>query len=514
MSCTATAQQMIQKMFYSQYIDNPNKIIELSNGGFLFSHGYSSSSMSFSYSFTRLDTSLNILWTKEYVLPSYKTYLWYHKEILPDTFVVWGKIADSSNVLVNSFLLKIDGNGQVISSKMLFGLNNFYVKDIVWSHEQQRLVLYGKKEVTAFYDERMQVLAYDKDLNYVWGKEYVYGFQDDLTDAQFFGTNGMILSANISHDIDSSSTEPCCVPMLIRIDTMGNVMWIKRVGNIPNLYQGNGYSYTGGLLVLDTKELINVFQSAYFNNSPVVDIIVQKTDSMGNEVKTLRVSNPTSPIRWFHQIIKNQHLILRLNSFTNFMIDENLNYIDFKRIVASNMQTSVMDQKACANGQTVILGQYMPSKKISIVKTDSMSNIGCNQYPFVACPYQFVSFPNTDAYYQIRDSSIVVADSTIAITASGNMVLQDSVLCNTASSIQEVKRTSIKVYPAITQDKVIVASGNEEVESVEVYSLSGEKLKQYHFNPEEIDLRWYSKGMYVIRISSQSEVYMFKILLQ
>jgi hypothetical protein len=109
-------QQIIQKMFYSQYVDGPNKINEASNGGFLFSHNYSSSSIPFSSSFTRLDTSLNILWTKEFVLPSYKTFLWYHKEITPDTFVAWGKISDSSNTVINTFLIKIDGN--VITSKM------------------------------------------------------------------------------------------------------------------------------------------------------------------------------------------------------------------------------------------------------------------------------------------------------------------------------------------------------------------------------------------------------------
>jgi len=509
----ANGQQVVQKMFWSQYLDNPNRIIEAANGDFLFINYPISANSYYATTLTRTDSALNILWNKEYVVPGYLVFFPYIKEIAPDTLIVWGGINDSiSTQLINTFLLKIDGNGTVISAKILQDLNNFYIHDIIWSDVQQKMVLYGKKVITGFYDERMQILTYDKDLNYLWGKEYAYGFQDDIISADFFSNNGLILQADVNHYIDSSSTEPCCGTLLIHIDSTGNELWTKRIGNIPNLYSGNGSIHAGEILVLDNHEIVNVYHTTYYNNSPKNDIVVQKVDSLGNEINSLRISNATNNIHSCQQIFKNQNLILRLNNFTNFILDQNLNYIDFKRIVPSNNQITILDQQICTNGQTVVLGQYMPSKKISVMLTDSMSNIGCYQYPFIPCPYQTVSMPNTGAYYPLNSTSLTVLDSTVAISASGNWILQDSLLCLSSTVVSEIIFDEIKVFPTMTYNKVFIESSLNNHFMAEIYNTVGQKLEYFASLPEMVDLSHLPKGVLILRIKSKSYLKSFKLI--
>ena len=513
LSYCANGQQVVQKKIYSHFIDSPGRIIHSSDVGFLFNNYPVSGSNQLSTVLTKIDSSLNLQWAKQYTVTGYKTILSYFKEVAPDTFIVWGGITDSLvTQQVYSFLLKIDGGGTVISAKILQDLNNFYIHDIIWSDVQQKMVLYGKKVITGFYDERMQILTYDKDLNFLWGKEYAYGFQDDIISADFFSNNGLILQADVNHYIDSSSTEPCCGTLLIHIDSTGNELWTKRIGNIPNLYSGNGSIHAGEILVLENHEIVNVYHTTYYNNSPKNDIVVQKTDSLGNEINSLRISNATNNIHSCQQISKNQNLILRLNNFTNFILDQNLNYIDFKRIVPSNNQITILDQQICTNGQTVVLGQYMPSKKISVMLTDSMSNIGCNQYPFIPCPYQTVSMPNTGAYYPLNSTSLTVLDSTVAISASGNWILQDSLLCLSSTVVSEIIFDEIKVFPTMTYNKVFIESSLNNHFMAEIYNTVGQKLEYFASLPEMVDLSHLPKGVLILRIKSKSYLKSFKLI--
>ncbi len=511
----ATAQQMIQKMFYSQYIDLPGRIMQTSNGDYLFTNERATSTQVFSTTISRLDSNLNLLWTKEYNYPGYiVNYLTIH-EIAPDTFITWGGINISNVSNLAQFLLKIDGNGQVISSKMLFGLNNFYVKDIVWSHEQQRLVLYGKKEVTAVYDERMQVLAYDKDLNYVWGKEYVYGFHDDIISADFFGDNGLIVQADVAREVDSSSTEPCCVTLLIRIDSTGNVMWTKRVGNIPNLFQGWGYINAGKILVLDNHEIINVFNTNYFNNSPRNDAIVQKTDSLGNEMLTERIKINLSVSQITDQLFKsvNNQLVLRILLVANIILDENLQYVINRILTPSNNTFYISSQTTARNGGTVILGTSNSSHKIFVTRTDSLSNIGCNQIATIPYLYQPVSLPNLPTYYPINVTPVVILDSALSLT-SVSLSLSDSILCSTATNIHPFEKSSVSVYPTVFREGINIYKDFKSSIRLEVFDSSGKKIKELQSTEDYLDLSELKNGLYLLRIESENQIYKYKIIKQ
>ncbi len=85
----ANGQQVVQKMFWSQYLDNPNRIIEAANGDFLFINYPISANSYYATTLTRTDSALNILWNKEYVVPGYLVFFPYIKEIAPDTLIVW-----------------------------------------------------------------------------------------------------------------------------------------------------------------------------------------------------------------------------------------------------------------------------------------------------------------------------------------------------------------------------------------------------------------------------------------
>ena len=154
----------------------------------------------------------------------------------------------------------------------------------------------------------------------------------------------------------------------------------------------------------------------------------------------------------------------------------------------------------------------MPSKKISVMLTDSMSNIGCYQYPFIPCPYQTVSMPNTSAYYTLNTTSLTVLDSTVAISASSNWILQDSLLCLSSTVVSEIIFDEIKVFPTVTKNKVFIKSSLNNHFMAEIYNSVGLKLEYFASLPEMVDLSHLPKGVLILRIKSKSYLKSFKLI--
>jgi hypothetical protein len=514
----ATAQQMIQKMFYSQYIDLPGRIMQASNGDYLFTNERATSTQVFSTTISRLDSNLNLLWTKEYNYPGYiVNYLTIH-EIAPDTFITWGGINISNGGNLAQFLLKIDGNGQVISSKMLFGLNNFYVKDIVWSNEQQRLVLYGKKVIAQNLDERMQMLAYDGDFNFLWGKEYRYSqFVEAIASAAFYGSNGLIVQASsLGYQFDTLSTDPRDNVLLFRVDSTGNVMWQKRLGNIPNLYPGYGFNDTGGLLIQQDGNIINAFTTNYFVQSPFFDVIVQKTDSLGNEINAIRIGDNATQYDYFYQVMEasNRNIVIRAKTLFNVILNENLNYIDVKIMGLLGNQIYITDEIATTKNNFVAISTTVPGKKIVLLSTDSSLNVGCNQFNFVPYPTQPVSFPNTFLFSSITDSAVFVSDSSIVLQAA-NTFLNDSLLCSTSLALSENVNSGLEVYPTVFTQGVFIKKNNfNETITYTIFDLYGKKIKIISTSSSFLDFSFLSNGLYVLRCSLHNQSFNFKIIKQ
>lgn len=67
------------------------------------------------------------------------------------------------------------------------------------------------------------------------------------------------------------------------------------------------------------------------------------------------------------------------------------------------------------------------------------------------------------------------------------------------------------IYP--NPSKGIITIGNENVDKIFVYDITGKKIREFDFTPQ-IDLSGFSKGLYIIKLLSDNETLVSKIILE
>ncbi len=515
---TQGQQQIVQKIFGLQIDNITNHIIQMNNSDLLFNNtGFNPSTLTnLSSDLIRVDSSFNLIWSKRYVFSNCRLKIFKFEEVSSDTIMAVAVIYNSTNGFENFALLKIDGNGNCITAKILKNLDSFSVSGIEWSTDQQMFIIYGKYVATYFYDERMQIIAYDKNLNFLWGKHFTYGYQDNIKSAKSYLNNGLLIMANSADYVDSSSTEPCCNTLLIRLTNTGNIIWVKRIGNMPNFQLGGDDVFAGSVLVLQNGNIINAIETNYFAGFPYTDIIIQKTDTSGNEINAVQIGNYATQFEYFSQIFMNinSHIFISYRFTSNMILDDNLNFIAYKRIMPNTGSFGASHQIPLRTGATAVLGSRTDIDKIEIIQTDSIANIGCYQLPPVTFPYQQVSFPNSIPVKTLQDSSITIQDSSITINTI-SVTYFDSLLCMTSTATTEYSNTdNLTIYPTVFTNGINIRNNIENSLLVELLDTSGKLLLSKNLTSNYINLSSISKGLYFLKIISKSHIKTFKIIKQ
>lgn len=507
----------MQKIFSAPYQNVPSHIIQMNNSDYVFNNTIfiASSLTELPTDLIRIDTSMNLLWSKRYITSVNRLHISRFIEVAPDTLIAIAGVYNANNDFYGYVLLKIDGNGNTIMVKKLINTDSFYFSGLEWSNEQQMLVIYGKYIETSFYDERMQILTYDKDLNFLWGKQYRYGFMDEIKSAKFYGNNGLVLLADVIGNVDSNSTEPCCNVLLVRIDNSGGVMWVKRIGNIPNLFSGGNHISSGEIMVLDDGKMINAIETNYFGGFFFSDIIIQKTDSIGNELNSIQIGNNSTQWEYFSQLFKNinSQIFVRYRTTSNMILDVNLNYIDYKRTIPNTGFFGTAHQIPLKAGGTVILGSRTDISKIEIIQTDSLANIGCYQLPNISFPYQQVSFANSIPMQALRDSVIIITDSILNVTTI-SVAYTDSMICTTSMGIEYANIDNLKIYPTVFTEEVNIQNAIGNSINIELLDISGKIIISQVILKNHINLSFLQKGVYFLKVNTRFQSKTFKIIKQ
>jgi hypothetical protein len=250
---------------------------------------------------------------------------------------------------------------------------------------------------------------------------------------------------------------------LFKIDTFGNFLWSKVYGT-TNIEASLDLKKT-----LDGGYVIGGF--AYDNQQSRGNAILIRTDSLGD---TLSVSGY-----------------------------EGQNYLFIMRIIQT------IDHGFLLGGYTKdIVPSY--TSKILILKADSLGNLHCNN----------VNYPLSVHNFQLQDSVINISFISGFPIIHDTILQEAGVLIYPVCSINFVKdnpSNPINIYPNPANCKVKIESRYDlSFELLEIYNLTGVRIlsKQNFTDGCEIDLSTYAKGIYVLVLKSNDQIFINKVVLE
>ena len=281
---------------------------------------------------------------------------------------------DSSNVV----LIKLDSSGTIISQNCINSNFKIYSNGII-RDKSDNIIVYGKIVYTDLMDERMFLAAFDTDLHLIWNKEYSLQQINEITSLANFTDNGFIAQVSTKKFNDTTLLDPQRTVLLMRLDSVGNIIWASRVGNItviPNP-MGNRFVYPGDIAVANNGHIYNIVTTSWFGGF-FHDIIFQELDSSGNVLQAIRYGNYITQDKEVNslKILSNGNLLIRFNKFGLLETDSTFNIL--WAIYTSIVPNSVIfsTNKRIKNGVILLFGsiQYYATP---LIITNSALQIGC-----------------------------------------------------------------------------------------------------------------------------------------
>lgn len=387
--------------------------------------------------------------------------------------------------------------------------------------------------------------------NLIWGKEFDLGGNEDIVsisninnelvligNTNAFGnmfdilflkldTNGnVILSKKIGttftdeprriikcHDdsgflIIGSSTNNNTDAFIIKINNNGNILW-------SNLYGGTDAEVLSDGIELEYGNFIFTGTSFSFGNiSNDGDIWVLSTDSVGNIlysknygqygtdrgnriVKSKKNTFLITGETWSYGNAKNNAFVLKVNtnceaiSFETFGGD----LFDYGLSILYNI-----DNTFTLSGYTTSFG--FGSSDFFITKK-ALNNTSCFTDTFN------VLNNNTNPYkivYSVTDDLITIQENLLNQQLNGNFQVADT--CNKLNTGNiNILDNTISIYPNPTKNiiKLNVKDPNNPIIELICYDLLGQRLIQLrNLNISELNLENYSRGTYVIKLTTKS----------
>lgn len=463
----------------------------------------------------RSDSLLNIKWKKKFVQsgPFIAMYL-ESVELNNDTIAVFGLSYDtnyaSAYPSIYYWFTKMDTSGNIYDTKLFYTTNKLRLNHIQKSN-YNHIIVYGREIVVPNIDERMVILEFDQNFNPLWNKQYKFSEIDDIKSVRSYLENGYVIQAHSLNPLDTIFTRNT---LLFRIDSVGNILWAQRTGNLlPTANNGSDDVDYGQVIVEANGNIVNSFTTEAFVPYTYYDILIQRLDSLGSELNTMRFGNFTTQYDYFNNLLlkPNGNFILHFNSFRYIEMDSNFNQLWYKRMYPAQLPAQFEDDLILNNGALVLLGITQSSFNSLLIMTDSLGSIGCDQFIYNTFPQQVVSFPNTDITGSISINSNLIFDSLITLSIQ-NAFLKDSVICNTATYFQQFHDDKIQIYPTVTNYKIVVENNNDLNLNVFIYDLKGTLKLQSMLDKNEVDVSVLTEGLYLLRLSNENQIFNFKFI--
>lgn len=426
--------------------ENSVRIGESIGGGYYLLGTTSSTSMYGEVNLIFMDASGNILWNKTYSGGAYIIYPSV-RQTISGGFIISATATDTTG---NYFLLiKTDMFGNIIWSKAYSAM--------AWNKQEcydvEECTDGGFISVGDDSDTGIYIIRTDANGNLIWAKKYSTTSFDWIPGFSIIKIyDGNYLISGIYYDALAASYDP----ILMKINTSGNVVWAKK------------YSYEGN----------------YTNNYTSV---VEATDggfainyqlNIGGYFQELTKVNSSGTPQW------SKHYTLSNYSFSN--------------------QNSIV---LTSNGGFLISSNNWDSISYNytgyLIKTDSLGNSGCSEVND--------SIIDTPIIFNITSPSVTAnfgSSSTISFT-SEDILLQASSNCDTDVGIfdpEEMNATAL-VYPNpfSTSATIQITNGNNLVQkhTFELYDIVGRTIKKIEFTGSQTEIK---------REEMQSGIYLWRII--
>ena len=466
LSTTLNAQQLFHKTYFpdSVFSSVGISLLKCNNGDYLFlSDSYNGK---YQMNLTRVDSSGNSKWCKSYYSSIDESPISLVK--MNDTSFIIIKLNQVDSNLTNWFsfqscLIKINENGDMIWNKKLLDPTFYYNIGIKKTIVKGSAIYcagtcaVNDHYVPGTYPDTLQrgfIMKADTSGNLIWIKKYG-DIKTIIEDFELTPDSGLIL-IGYTEALDTPNYKGNLIYFKTNLD--GNVQWAKawnQEGRLNTIvYDSSGF-VVGGYL-----------PSGISNGTS----ICFKIDGLGNVIWANYYSNVSGGD--LTRIIKlNNGNLLFGKGFWSYWITDSVGLNPMVSFLMGSTVDDLKDFIAEPLGGVSAVGYMHPG--ISFYKTDSTYS-ACTVYhgPTIAYPLTLII------------DSISMPVSTInAFLVDGNLnsqtvYLSDSVYCQTYAAINNVEEYPINIYPNPFTDFIIINLNNIESESVpiQLFDLTGRSI--------------------------------------
>jgi hypothetical protein len=342
--------------------------------------------------------------------------------------------------------------GNPIWQKIYYQNDNFQINSITTT-------IYNNLLITGFVIDSSQtkvnsfLAKLDNNGNQIWSKTY-YFTKDNFINKTQINNNNILLSGAVAI---SNNQSDGFQPYLIKTDTSGNLLWVKK-------YE-----------VINTDDITNF---ALQSPNSEISIITNSIDSTAQLTQPILIKlDSTGQIIWSKKYMKN----------------------DFIR---SSYQT--IDNGYVLSGKT--LDSTTSSYKPLIFKITELGVSSCYDYPI-----------NTSQQsINLITSTIAIADSSINfnisnITANINNFSPNTTFCNLTAINEPLPNQQIQIYPNPSTSQFTITT-NQQIQNIKIYNPLAELIIQT--KQLTIDLTNQPSGIYFIQLQTNKEILTQKIIKQ
>ena len=463
---------------------------------------------------TRLDSSGNIEWSKSlYCLGGPSAYRMLH--LSNGTMLTTGSNYYGPVGVYNVLLINTDYSGNILWDR---NWKNNETNSIFTSIESsnQNIISAGYIRYYDQIDGGVKLIKTDLSGNLIWNRTYIVNYSAFGWDVAEKNNGNYVLSGSTSATSNSSDYDM----LLMETDSTGNLLWAKAYGGFQEEYSANlVLTHDGGIIAATT--------SFSYDTSGFSDIIVIRTDSVGNVLWSKKFGGDKYEIlRGMLRDTSGNYLLYgSCGSFypafpgTGFVfkIDDSGDLI-WSRLYGTNTATYFFDAKQIHN-QLIFCGQTRSPVSPTnldgyLTRTDWFGNSGCNDTSVALNTEDIIintyNLSNTDSSESFIDTLPVVELPLTVVT---------NILCDSIIGVNEIiVQDNILLYPNPNDGKFLIASAvSEKIKKIEITNVLGQIIS---FNEKSIDDKIYVDideavdGLYFINLITENNKYSLKTIIQ
>lgn len=414
----------------------------------------------FNKNLSKLDTSLNIIFTKKYALVNGP--FWGNDRNIIDSVYENGYIISGSKH-DTTLIARIDSVGNVIWGKYFSSIQGG-VQDIIQIQDRGFVIAVNLK------NEGASLIKTDVDGNVLWAKSYFRprGYIHNVLE----NTDGTIL---ITGNLDSlySFQNNSSSLFFVKLNQTGNVLWAKTFGDTVNMIRNYAsdtkHTQDGGYITLTTLTI----------PTHLDDLLLIKTEANGD---TLWVRAHGSTQSWD--------------------IGQSVEQLGDKGYILSGV----------TNNNIPLEGSYL-----YIVRTDSLGHTDslCEEYS-IPLAINNISVNDSDITVTSVSFSISISTPDTSTEDYPTIAYDGCHLDGITELLAENKEPLIYPNPTEGQFTIEIKTNTPEKSDVEIYNITGEKVFSLCTEKSDvnIDLTGYPSGLYFVRIINKQFSKSGKIILE